>query len=1219
MRVLPPPTIGPYRISETIATGGMGVVYRARHLNTGELVALKTVAGTKPGTLGSIRREIGALLRVRHPGVVRLVGEGLQDGVPWHAMELLDGRPLRDHIEIVWAPFRHADQFATTRQGANAWALTTPGMARAITGQRAIAPPPSIVRPPAGGSELRGSLSIVRRLCQTLSFLHGEGIVHGDLKPENVVLQGDDRKPVLVDFGIMRRFAGAAGREALELENDGAGTLAYMAPEQVRSTDIDARADLYAIGCILYEAVCGRPPFLDDDHGSLVEQLIGRDPPPPSALVNGVDARLERLILALLAKQPHERPGYADDVGDELEALGAERIAEFATPPPRPYLYRPSFAGRRDLVALLDDEVYGAIAGRGRCIVLTGPSGGGKTRLCVELARRARAEGMRVVSGECTPMSGGDRGAGLPLAAFRPLLQEVADRCRLDGARMTDRLLAEHVRVLEEIEPSMALVPGRDKWEAPPRLPAERSRERIQHSVVEVLDRFANIRPLFIVLDDLQWADDLTLGVLRELVNRTKPMYAVVLVTCRSESADVALEPLRGGPGMLALGLAPLDRIEVERIIAGMTAREDPPAALVQQLATESGGNPFFVAEYLKAAVAEGLLARENGRWTFRLGAAASSLAAPGSVQALVERRLVGLGEDARRLVEAGAVLGRAWTPELLAAVAERDAATTDSALDELIVRQIVVEAEAGELRFVHDKIRESAYGAIDVAARRRWHARAAAVLAKNADDPVLWRRLAYHYQLAGDHVSAFDWTERAGRYAHAAGAYREAREHFEIACALMPSLPPRAPLERARLHRMYAEALDGVGEIDASGRQLMAALAALGRPLPHRRAGWFSLLAAETARQVWLRVAPGSHVVAAEERAPLEEAAIAAGRLVAYYFFRNQMAELMASTTLAANLAETAGADAPHARAGAFLAGMVGVMGLRGVARGYFTRTREAAVRSGDIVAELFQAQVEGMYHLHRADWPSVRAIIEPALALGTKAGAAFETEALRMPVALMALFTGDIAGAEAQGQQMLQSARALGHRLHETWSRIILAESALRRGCASEALALVEPTIAELEREGDVVNRLNCLALIAGARLQLDDLDGARIVADETQRQLETQPSAALAPYHLHEHVPAVYIEAWARARKEGLAADELGARARRSCTLAARFARVGEIARPYSLRHQARLSLLEGRTRRARRLYDTSAAIARTLSMPYDVELAVAARATLDEGDT
>ncbi|MCU1280110.1 MAG: Serine/threonine protein kinase, partial [bacterium] len=278
-------TIGPYRIVETIATGGMGVVFRASHVDTGQIVALKTVAGLRPGTVGSIRREILALVRVHHPGVVRLVGEGLHDGVPWHAMELLDGRPLREHLEAVWAPFRRADQFATTRHGANAWAVTTPEISRVIADRRTVvAPPPTVTRPPAGGGDLQRSLTILRRLCQTLAFLHGEGIVHGDLKPENVVLQ-DDGKPVLVDFGIMRRIAGAAGREALEVDNYGAGTLAYMAPEQIRSTELDARADLYAVGCMLYEAVCGRPPFLDDDHGSIAEQLQRRPPAPPSELV----------------------------------------------------------------------------------------------------------------------------------------------------------------------------------------------------------------------------------------------------------------------------------------------------------------------------------------------------------------------------------------------------------------------------------------------------------------------------------------------------------------------------------------------------------------------------------------------------------------------------------------------------------------------------------------------------------------------------------------------------------------------------------------------------------------------------------------------------------------------------------------------------------------------------------------------------------------------
>ena len=249
--------------------------------------------------------------------------------------------------------------------------------------------------------------------------------------------------------------------------------------------------------------------------------------------------------------------------------------------------------------------------------------------------------------------------------------------------------------------------------------------------------------------------------------------------------------------------------------------------------------------------------------------------------------------------------------------------------------------------------------------------------------------------------------------------------------------------------------------------------------------------------------------------------------------------------------------------------------------------------------MAELFQAQVEGMYHLHRADWSSVRAIIEPALELGAKAGAAFETEALRMPAALTALFTGDIAAAQWQAEQMMQSARSLGHKLHETWARIILAERTLRTGRADETAALIEPQLSELEREGDVVNRLNCLALLAGARLQLGDLDGARVVADETQRQLATQPSAALAPYHLHEYVPAVYLEAWARAQSRGLPTDELRAHAHRACAQAARFGRVGQIAQPFLLRHQARLSVLEGKPRRARRLLHKSAAMARDLS--------------------
>jgi hypothetical protein len=1183
----------------------MGIVYRAQHMSTGEVVALKTVAGLRPGMVGSMRREILALVRLRHPGVVRLVGEGLHEGLPWHAMELLEGRPLRTHIDTAWKFHRHRFEQDTTREGGNVFSTTAPDLRLSLFDLAAPKPPeplPLSERPPAGGVALAASLTIARRICQTLAFLHGEGIVHGDIKPENVVLQSDG-KPVLVDFGIMRRVAGAGGREALEVDHDGAGTLAYMAPEQIRAADLDARADLYALGCILYEMVCGRPPFLDDWNGSIYEQQLERMPDPPSQMVTGVAPRLEALILKLLAKRAEERPGYADDVGAELEALGAEPWPEFAQPPPRAYLYRPGFSGRVALLEQLDAELAAAREGVGRCAILTGPSGAGKTRLCIELAGHARAQGMRVLSGECVPLGVGDQGASQPLQAFRPLLQAIADRCRSDGPELSERLLGEHARTLEEIEPALARVPGLERlMRQPPSAPLaeERAGERAQNSVIEVLTRFSALQPLLIILDDLQWADSRTLGVVRALVNRPPgALHALLLVTCRSESGDAALNAFRGAVS-LQLRLDPLGPNEVEHIIGGMTALQHPPRSLVEHLTVESGGNPFFVAEYLKTAVADGLLRREHGQWQFRLSAEAPLLLQPGSLQELVARRLDGLSEEARLLVQVGAVLGRSFASDELQAVAGR---AVDAGVDELLARQILQVEESGALRFLHDKIRETAYDRMAESERRRWHARAAEVLQQSAQDPAVWRRLAHHYSLAENDARAFEWAERAGKHAHQNGAFREARELLQLACALEPRLPTRPPVERAQLHRVYAESLDNVGDIHAGGGQLLEALAALGRPLPSSRAGWLAMASGQLVRQAWHRLAPEELLVPPEERLALGEAAIAASRLVAYYYFRHQLTEMLASITLAVNLSEAAGADAPHARAGAILGGMAGVMGLTEMAKGYFQRTRDAALRSGDIGAELFQAEVESMYHVHRADWPAARALVNPKLERGAAAGAAFGTEALLLPATLASLFSGDLAGAEAHARRMHQSSRANGHRLHEVFSRTLLGEIAWRRAQPEEALRMVEPSVPELERDGDVVNKLNCMGLIAGARLSIDDLPGALAMAGAADKEIAANPGAAMAPFHMHEHVPSVYLTAWERGDAS------LAENAKRACQRAQRYARIAAIARPLALRHEARRSLLLGKIRRARLLLEDSLTLAKANGMPFDVEAALA----------
>src|SRR5262249_41831360 len=162
-------------------------------------------------------------------------------------------------------------------------------------------------------------------------------------KPENIFVRSDD-SPVLVDFGIASR--GPRGREQLEAGGQTVGSPEYMAPEQIRGEFVDARADLYALRCILYEVICGRPPFLSDGTGAIFDLHLNAAPPPPSHSTDRVPAALDHLVLRMLEKRPPDRLGYADDVAAALAEHGAGGWTDSDAPPARPYLYRAAFAGR---------------------------------------------------------------------------------------------------------------------------------------------------------------------------------------------------------------------------------------------------------------------------------------------------------------------------------------------------------------------------------------------------------------------------------------------------------------------------------------------------------------------------------------------------------------------------------------------------------------------------------------------------------------------------------------------------------------------------------------------------------------------------------------------------------------------------------------------------------------------------------------------------------
>ncbi len=332
---------------------------------------------------------------------------------------------------------------------------------------------------------------MTRRLCTTLAFLHGEGIVHRDLKPPNVILRPDG-VPVLIDFGLMAQL-GSLGREMLEVGGKVQGTVGYMSPEQLRGDLGDARSDLYALGCLLYECVVGEKPFR---RNVILEALsTGRLPPwppAPSERVRDVPPMLEDLILGLMTPDPRDRLGHASDAALILAELGAEDWPPPPSPPPRDYLYRPGFVGRSATLAGLAERMRFEQPTMGDLFVVGGESGVGKTRLVMELASVANRAKMRVVTGECVPLATSDNGPrvqGAPLHPFRALLQAIADYCLEHGPLETGRILGPRGKLLAPYEPALVDLPGQGNYPDPVPLPAEAGRFRLLNALGEALTR----------------------------------------------------------------------------------------------------------------------------------------------------------------------------------------------------------------------------------------------------------------------------------------------------------------------------------------------------------------------------------------------------------------------------------------------------------------------------------------------------------------------------------------------------------------------------------------------------------------------------------------------------------------------------------------------------------------------------------------------------------
>ena len=712
------PQLPGLEILDELGQGARNLVYRGRL--RGRLVAVKVPRRRRD--LEKVYQEYlcEASLqgRVTHPGLLEVYEVGMHQDLPYLVQELAEPQPLSELLK----------------------------------------------RGPYSADE---TLHLAVQLAATLAAVHERGLVHRDVKPANILI-GSSGQARLIDFGLTTRSLQSQVQVA-------SGTFSYSAPEQtgMLNRPLDGRADLYALGVVLYECVCGELPFRSEDPGELMHLHATRKAPEPP---RHLPPLLRQVINRLLAKDPDDRFASARELHS---FLGGQP----ALPPRR----RLALVGRRTQREILEQSWRAARHQGGQVLVVSGSAGAGKTALIGDFVRHHREHPS--VRARCIPDDS-------PFGVLKRLLESIARMLPAEWIEPLKQAAGRYLPLLADFSPPLGCRFGLSE--------GAREEEPAHHllALSHFLVQAASLQPLLVVIEDLHWADPSSLRVLRAVEELWPKTNSLLLLSGRSDSLP-KLEHTH-------LVLENLSEAELQQLLEEALGDCSDPR-LLQQIQLASSGNPLAALTLLEAALDGGRLVPHWGRWRLQ----GDGLEMPGDAIDALVNQLEQLEQRHLRLLQRAAVLGLQFQAHHL----EARESSVHSLLDEARRLRLVERLEGDHYRFLHDRIRANLLERLDAQDLRELHQQAAEAL--GPEQPF---GQAQHLWLS------FPWPspevccqaqERAALLAHSQHAYSEAYQFFT---RLESARPDNMP-ETSECAEAFGYACFQTGRFHQALTQLRAAL----------------------------------------------------------------------------------------------------------------------------------------------------------------------------------------------------------------------------------------------------------------------------------------------------------------------------------------------------------------------------------------------------------